>query len=188
MEAVAVVIVASATVKKAIPIISSSGLHSPPRSIINSCGLHSPPSSISSTCPTVGFTVPRAASAAAVTDASAAAATVRSAPWRMGTIACLFLSRLDRTLQCRVSSDTPRAAEHVSPSVSVHCTAGRSTCHLLFEFPWRLRVFFGRRLQRTATTAADTLAAGPAWAAGTLRLVLEPLDRPGCDDLVLSLQ
>ena len=131
----------------------------------------------------VGLTVPHAASAAAATEASAA--TVRKAPWRVGIIACLFPLRPAGTLLCEVSSDIPRAAEHVSPSASVHCPAGRSTCQFLFEFSWRLRVFFGKRL-RTATTTVDALAAGPAWTAGTLRLVLELLDRPGCDDPVLS--
>ena len=78
----------------------------------------------------VGLTAPRAALVAAATEAAAAAAaaTVRTAPWRVGTIECLFLLRPARTLVCRVSSDTPRAAEHVFPSASVHCPAGRSAC------------------------------------------------------------
>ena len=68
----------------------------------------------------VGHTAPRAASAAAVV----AAATVRTVPWRVGTIACLFPLRPARTLPRRMSSDTSRAAKHVFSSASVHCPAG----------------------------------------------------------------
>ena len=130
----------------------------------------------------VGFTGPRAASTAAVaTEASAAAAAaVRTASWRVGTIACLFPLWLARMLLCRVSSDISRAAKHVSPSSSVHCPVKRSTCKLLYKLSWRLRVFFGRSLR-----TADSRAAGPAWTAGTPRLVLELLHRPGCDDPIM---
>ena len=89
--------------------ISSSGLHSPPRSIISSSGPHSPPRSISSS---------------SHRSSSSSSSDHQDITLAGGTIACLFPLRPARTLLCRVSSDTPRAAEHVPPSASVHCAAG----------------------------------------------------------------
>ena len=110
---------------------------------------------------------------------SSSSAAVRT-PWPVGAIAVLFPLRPARTFLFRMSNDTFRTAKHVFPS-AIHYPTGWSTRKLLYDFSWRLRFFFRMRMQ-----TVNAHGAGPAWTVDTLRLILELLNRLGCNDPVLS--
>ena len=83
--------------------------------IINSSKLHSPPCNTTSSHR-------RRISGSHRSINSSSSSSDRQDTLRVGTIACSFPLRPARTLLCRMSNDTSRAAEHVSPS-TVHCPA-----------------------------------------------------------------